>query len=175
MEVETFRHREAPTGALETTPVMSERRRAIESEVQRLTALGLHGQVRLVQEQCDGTEYDLPADMFYRRLPHEEVVVWCRFLGDRCPLETYSEDVIPPAILDEIEFAKRLDLFEDFVVRSPRKAHNDPIVLGLAKTYYGFRVVYMLGRWGESLQPFAAIQRQVRWYALRRFFSRLFG
>lgn len=64
--------------------------------------------------------------------------------------KNYKFDIIPIPILEEIQFVKQLQIFDKLEIWTPEKIQiPDPIVVGIKS-----EIIYIIGRWGESLLPF---------------------
>jgi hypothetical protein len=114
-----------------------------EERIATLRALGLHGQVRLLEQQ----RQIAVADQYFPRLTAEEVAAWHYTLPWFCQLADYDGDMIPDEVLADIQCAMALDLFDAYMVWTPRLYGGNPMVVG----YIGAPVVstaqYLLGRW----------------------------
>lgn len=102
------------------------------------------------------------AKEYYPLLSRDEAIVWQRFLPNAYSMNHeghwagYKFDCIPVETLDEIQFARKLGVFTNLVIRTTERA-ADPAVFGNV----GQTGDFLICRWGEALKPFEEIKRQV--------------
>lgn len=97
---------------------------------------------------------------FYPELTGHELWVWRRFLPtmySHYTWKNYVFDLIPLEVLEEIQFADSLNLFDTFSIWTPERRVQDPIAVGI----YMDRI-FQIVRWGESLKPFTEIELDVK-------------
>lgn len=116
---------------------------------------------------------------FYPNISGYELKVWLDFLRTAYSKNMghwnkYRFDCIPTDALEQIQFAESLHLFNDLEIWTPEQP-IDPMVVGvlgdrqetLANPFnsamHGRRNVrfFQIVRWGESLKPFEAIEKEV--------------
>ncbi len=127
---------------------------------------------------------------YYPEMTGLELAVWTLFLPTYYQRsvggwQKYSFDRVPTSVLEEINFALSLEVFDDVELWTPEQPVRasvpvtDPLVVGVSGHPRSFRGVstydwgnnfayqhpqtrfFRITRWGESLQPFEDIKRQV--------------
>ena len=133
-----------------------------EEHLQLCVKVGLNHQV----QRLAIVEKQKQADIWYDRVSASDYAIWKNFLptsyswrgylpdnlGIRNIWGKYDFDIVPIEVLREIEFAQNLNLFEDFLIRTPERQQSDPAVFGIISGEF-----YLIARWGESLIPFKKI------------------
>ncbi|MBI4992246.1 MAG: hypothetical protein HZB99_03440 [Candidatus Harrisonbacteria bacterium] len=167
MEIELYRNTKAeiPDGEKEKDSSIKK----AQELCKRYRNLGLEGQATMIEKaiKVGGpliTDKIKP-DLFWRKISDNDLRIWRIFLptsyrsdlGPGRTLASYAFDQIPEEVISEFELAKALRLFNVYEVRTPEGRNIDPILIGL----YG-NTSYLIARWGESLQSFEEIKRQVR-------------
>lgn len=136
---------------------------------------------------CQEKSFEAAA-LFYPAVSNEDMDTWRRFLpvAGSCAIskdgkigwtsiasesgwaiswENYQFDLIPDEVLEEVEYAKTLKVFNWLELRAPREADdNDPAIFGNIPGHY-----FLIARWGESLIPF----ERIRWQVQHPFLSRV--
>ena len=139
----------------------------LEKQATRFDLLGLDAQVKLIKDKIADVnlkirrQSDLGPAMFYRPISKEDVDMWETWLPTSYKgteaLKNYRFDLMPEDALKELEMTKRLDLFDEYEIRTPERAEQDPIFIGwLGET------PYLIARWGEILLPLDEIKNIVR-------------
>jgi len=103
--------------------------------------------------------------LFYPAVTAQEMVTWTHWLPTaivfdcvqlQSPLEvlsTLKRLQAPPEVVKEFQWAWKLDLFEEYEVRTPvRQDPRDPLILGRMGEQW-----YRIALWGESLLPLERI------------------
>jgi len=112
------------------------------------------------------------ANQFYPSIQWNQLVIWNQFLPKSYSLNKgqwreYQFDVIPNAVLEEINFAHQSGMFSDIEIWTPETVQVDPLAVGIIGQYpkgrrlSGNAQFYALARWGESLLPFNQIKQRV--------------
>jgi hypothetical protein len=107
----------------------------------------------------------LSPELFYPVVTAQEMITWTHWLPtaivfDRAPLQSPVELLstlkrlqAPPEVVKEFQWAWKLDLFEEYEVRTPvRRDPRDPLLLGRMGGQW-----YRIALWGESLLPLERI------------------
>jgi len=108
----------------------------------------------------------LSPELFYPVVTAQEMVTWTHWLPtaivfDRAQLQSSPLEVLstlkrlqaPPEVAKEFQWAWKLDLFEEYEVRTPvRRDPRDPLLLGRVRGQS-----YRMALWGESLLPLERI------------------
>jgi len=107
----------------------------------------------------------LSPEVFYPVVTAQEMVTWTHWLPtaivfDRGQLQSPVEVLstlqrlqAPPEVVQEFQWAWKLDLFEEYEVRTPvRRDPRDPLLLGRMGGQW-----YRIALWGESLLPLERI------------------
>lgn len=111
-------------------------------------------------------------EKFYRKIPVGELRFWDKYLptayrknnGDWA---NYRFDVMPKEVLEEINFADSLNIFDDIEIWSPERTPKDPIALGVVGRP-GNNTFFFISRWAEALKPFEKIKEEVLENCIRR-------
>jgi hypothetical protein len=103
----------------------------------------------------------LSPGLFYPLIEAPEMVTWTHWLPTTHTFSQTSQASLaavcsmlqeldaPPAVLEEVCWAWKMDLFEAYEVRTPlRRDLRDPLLLGRVGTQR-----YRMALWGESLRP----------------------
>lgn len=107
----------------------------------------------------------LSPELFYPVVTAQEMVTWMHWLPtaivfDRAQLQSPLEVLstlkrlqAPSEVVQEFQWAWKLDLFEEYEVRTPvRRDPRDPLLLGRMEGQW-----YRMALWGESLLPLERI------------------
>jgi len=175
MIVETYRTGNLPSGTeLGEGKLTSEEIRIGELQplIRRLENQGLKVQAQMVREEVTALrtnarrESSLNPAHFYPQITNIEMKIWKVWLPTRyvenpkssneLNFKEYAFDRIPEEVLQEIECARALNLFNTLEVRTPEIKAQDPILIG-----WFDKVPYLISRWGESLRPFEEIKQLV--------------
>jgi hypothetical protein len=119
--------------------------------------------------------------LFYPVVSAEEMTMWSYWLPTTITFETphvtfpsvmlsrLNRLHAPPAVLEEFQWAHKMDLFEAYEVMTPeRQDLRDPLLLGCVGNQR-----YRIALWGESLRPLEEIANIVQQsLAVRRRFAR---
>ncbi len=123
--------------------------------------LGLKGQERLVSKAADVPESILP----YQEMTAEELAVYEILFPEKDLVADYAAGPIPLRVLQVVAFAQERKWFDRIQVWHKRSgsAKEDPVLVGIianAQHRTLDRQRFMLARWGDALQPFAALVKQ---------------
>lgn len=137
---------------------------SIERRQKLCATLGLDVQANFVGES------DIEADKFYTELSGYELNILMSYLprwysrqeGD---WKNYRFDVVPTEVLEEINFALSLQIFDDLEIWTPERI-NDPMAVGVVGRHGGSRSsgsarFFRISRWGESLRTFKEIEEKI--------------
>ena len=107
---------------------------------------------------------DLDPKLFYPEVEGFELMVWREFLPktyvhSKGEWGEYRFDVIPNEVIEEIDNAKQLGIFTDFLIRTSERL--DPIALGVVGIPGSSARYFMIARWGEALKSFEEIAKEV--------------
>jgi hypothetical protein len=178
MQIELYRettedaHAKATQAAAALQEHQQEARGQCRERIQQLTQqhdelvkMQFFAQARMVMEHLTKEQYELShlerlsPDYFYPSIDAKTWEIWAWYLPTAhwgIALQEYHFDLIPLEVLTEWQFAKSLDLFDAYWIRTPKTRKTDPILLG-----WRYGVPYLLARWGESLLPWETIQKIV--------------
>ena len=126
------------------------------------STLGLDRQVELFEKETGVVNF---ATKLYHEIRGYELYVWRQFLPTRyshCKSEWkgYQFDVIPTTVLEEVETAKSLRIFNDLQIWTPERNFQDPIAVGVIIQNEGSRI-FLISRWSESLKSLKEIEEEV--------------
>jgi hypothetical protein len=147
MEVETFEIEEL------TSDMTTEEDGTAMAMIDRL---GLEGQKKL----CGGA--DQKSVCPYRKLTKEEARVYKLLFPQDVGVKAYSDGRIPIRVMQVIEHARSLKMFDFIRVWCPENADEpDPLLVGYVGEYdFSPKERYILARWGECLAPFSELRRK---------------
>lgn len=158
MVTEVYRDRTARPETREQTDAIQQ----LEALQQRFQNQKMRAQVALVQRQLRQLRAP-PANTFYPVISAEDLKTWRTWLPTaysdaNSGFANYRFDLMPTEVLAELEFSRKLDLFDHYEIWTPEQPKaQDPVLVG-----YLDQTPYLLARWGESLMPFEKIQELVQ-------------
>ena len=144
MQVETF----------EVTETYSDGTVECEAEaLELIERLGLDGQQQLVKGFGE-TKVRSP----YRKMTHEEGVIYKALCPKESDLTEFSESAIPVRVLQVAAHA--VGLFDHILVWSAENADvKDPVLVGVNGNKYSTSERFILARWGEELLPLSDLAK----------------
>lgn len=133
--------------------------------------LGLAGQLSLTNK---ATDTRLP----YRVMTNEESAVYGACFPNRTKVEFYSDGIMPLRVLQVVAHCKEAGFFQAIYVWHPARGVKDPVLVGLRKErpegqQWDSEVLYILARWGESLEPLESLKKTAKKILMARWKAKL--
>jgi hypothetical protein len=146
MQVETFECQETAT---ETTEISQEAIALVER-------LNLAGQLSLIDRSSD---IEVPQRCPYRQMKADEQFVYTLLCPNKESVDHYAGSPIPLRVLQVLEHAKSLNIFESFHIWSAEGQIKDPVLVAMQPVACSTwsKLVFILARWGDKLDAFSQL------------------